>query len=365
VYRPCKGRAKIHQNFMCDGHVVKYKHTFVPQIIIIIILIVIGAALCACLEAAFFTVSLGSAKLFKEKGSRGGRALLKVKERIHSSVITLVILNNTITIAGSIYIGHLTTELYGNEIIGLVSTLLTATIIIFGEIIPKMIGENYARRISLLFATPVLFLTWIFYPITYSIEFLMSGFMKKHSVISEDELKMLSQMGEAEGSIERDEQELIQRAFTLNDLSAKDIMTPRTVIEGLPADVTIREVKAIVSHKPYSRYPVYNGTLDTIVGICHTRDILTALAADKDEEKISSFAKPTFFVSEKKRVDDLLRLFLSKRSHMAIVQDDYGATVGVVTLEDALETLVGEIVDETDEVVDLQSLARTLSSKRE
>lgn len=334
------------------------------QIIFSSFLVVLGAALCACLEAAFFTVSLSSAKLSKEKGVRGGTALLKIKERIHSSVIMLVILNNTITIAGSLYVGHLATEAYGNEIIGVVGTVLTFTIILLGEIIPKMIGENYARPIALFWAPPVLFLAWIFTPITIAIEFLMRRFIKKGTTVSEDELKMLSQMGEEEGTIEADEQELIARAFTLNDLTAKDIMTPRTVIEGLPFEVTIREVKTIMTHKPYSRYPVYEGTLDTIKGICHSRDILTALAADKDEEKIADFMKPALFVSEKIHADDLLKLFLGKRVHMAIAQDDFGGTTGVVTLEDVLETLVGEIVDETDEVVDLQSLARTIHSNK-
>ena len=328
------------------------------HIILTIIAIVFGAALCACLEAAFFSVTLTTARIAKEEKKRGGSALLKIKERVHRSIVTLVILNNAVTIIGSIYVGHLTTELYGNTLIGIVSAVLTTVIILFGEIVPKILGENYAKSITLTSAPIVLLITQIFTPVVFIIEFLTKGLLKAKPAVSEEELRMLSQIGEAEGSIAHSEGELIKRVFTLNDLSAKDIMTPRTVLEALPAEATIREVAVIMLNKPYSRYPVFKETLDTIVGICQTKDILTALARDNDNELISHFMSTPLFVSEKKRVDELMALFLTHRSHMAVVQDEFGGTTGVVTFEDVLEQLVGEIVDETDEVVDLRSHAR-------
>ena len=328
------------------------------QLITTIVIIVLGAAFCAGLEAAFFTVTLSTARILKEQKKSGSSSLLKIKEGMHRTIITLVILNNAITIIGSIYIGHLSTELYGSAIIGIMSAILTVVIIFFGEIIPKMIGENYAKSISRSFAPFVLLITRIFTPITYLIELLTKRFMKKDRVISEEELRMLTRMGEAEGSIEHDEQELIQRVFTLNDLTAKDIMTPRTVVEALPANATVREVAVVILHKPYSRYPVYEDSMDKIVGVVQTSVLLTALAKDNDNELVSHFMTSPLFVTEKKRVDDLMGLFLSKRSHIAVVQDEFGGTTGVVTFEDVLEQLVGEIVDETDEVVDLQTLAR-------
>ncbi len=301
------------------------------QIISTIIFVVIGAALCACLEAAFFTVSLGRARLLKEQGKRGGTALLAVKEQIHQSIIMLVILNNAVTIAGAIYVGHLATEMY---------------------------GKNYSKSISLTFAPIVFFLTKIFRPITFVIEFMTQKLIKKHRVVSEDELKVLSEIGEAEGSIEHDEKELIKRVFTLNDLTARDIMTPRTVIEALPAGATAREVAVEITHKPYSRYPVFQDSIDTVVGVVQSSKLLAALARDNDNELVSYFMTTPVFVSERKRVDDLLSLFLATRNHLAIVQDEFGTTTGLVTFEDVLEQLVGEIMDETDEVVDLRSFAR-------
>ncbi|MBP6884594.1 MAG: HlyC/CorC family transporter [Candidatus Pacebacteria bacterium] len=333
------------------------------QLILIIILVVLADALCSCLEASFFTVSLAQARLFAQQGKRGAQALLKIKERIQHTIITLVILSNAVTIVGSIFVGYVATQIYGSEVIGIISAILTTLIIMLGEILPKLIGENYAKPIALAFAPAVYIITKFFTPITYLVEHIMQSFIRKNKVVSEDELKMLSEMGEAEGSIERDERELIQRVFTLNDLTAKNIMTPRTVIEGLPANSPVRDVAVVLTHKPYSRYPVFVDSIDKIVGVVQTSKILAALVHNNDKELVSHFMTTPVFVSEKKRVDDLLALFLSTRNHMAVVQDEFGGTVGVVTFEDVLEQLVGEIMDETDEVADLQKHARDAHTK--
>ncbi len=328
------------------------------QLITTIILVVLGAALFASLEAAFFTMSLGRAKVLHEKGKLGSKALLKVKERVNRPITTLVILNNATNIIGSIYVGHMVTELYGDALLGTISAVLTGTIIIFGEIIPKMIGENYSEKMSLTFAAPVLFVTRIFMPLIYTVEFITRGFMKHNRVISEEELTVLSQMGEAEGSIEKDEHEIIQRVFTLNDLSAKDIMTPRTVMEGIEGSSRVGSIEHVLYNKPYSRYPVFGDSPDEIIGICTSQELLTCLSQDKKDRLVKEVMAPALFVNEKRKVDDLLTFFQRERAHMAIVQDDFGGTAGLVTLEDVLEQLVGEIVDETDEHVDLRVHAK-------
>lgn len=328
------------------------------QLINTIILIVLGSAFLSSLEAAIFTTSVGRAKLLKEKKKRGSDALVKVKEKVNRPITTIVILNNIVNIVGSIYVGYLVTSLYGSQLLGYISAILTVLIIIFGEIIPKMIGQNYSDRIALLFARPVLFVTNIFLPIIYVIEFATKGLMKHNRVISEEELTVLSQIGEAEGSIEKDEQEIIQRVFTLNDLTARDIMTPRIVIEGLDGDATIRSMEHILYNKPFSRYPVFGESRDVVIGICQSKDLLTALSKDNKDDLVRDHMVPALFVNDKRKVDDLLAFFQAQRMHMAIVQDDFGGTAGLVTLEDVLEQLVGEIVDETDEHVDMRIHAR-------
>ncbi len=328
-------------------------------LIIAMLLVVFLAALFASIEAALFSVTLPKAQVLKKQGRFGAGALVFIKENMSRPVTTLVIGTNIITIVGSTLIGHLATETFGDKSIGLILALVTFLIIVFGEIFPKVFGEHYSAPIALVAAKPLLVLTQVLSPAIWIIEKSTKPFKTDETTtVSEEELKMLSEMGSEEGTIEHTEKELIQRIFTLNDLTAKDIMTPRTVIEGLPAERTLREVSVILLNKPYSRYPVFSGNVDSVVGTVQTKDLLIALSRDGEGELVSHFMTTPLFVSEKKRVDDLLSLFLSSRKHMAVVQDDFGGTAGVVTFEDVLEQLVGEIVDESDEVVDLQSHAR-------
>jgi CBS domain containing-hemolysin-like protein len=175
----------------------------------------------------------------------------------------LVIGSNIVTIIGSALVGSVATTVFGDRALGIVLALVTFLIIIFGEIFPKVIGEQHASLIARVSARPILILTKIFSPIIWVIEKATLPFKRQGNVISEEELKLLSELGSKEGSIEPSEEELIQRVFTLNDLTAKDIMTPRMVIEGLPAERTLREVSAVIFHKPYSRYPIYSGTTNT------------------------------------------------------------------------------------------------------
>jgi CBS domain containing-hemolysin-like protein len=327
-------------------------------LIVAMVFVILLAALFASIEAAIFSTSLPKAQVLKKQGRLGSGSLVVIRENMSRPVTTLVIGTNIVTIVGSTLIGHLATETFGDKSIGLILAAVTFLIIIFGEIFPKVLGEHYSTPIALLAARPLLILTQILSPAIWIIEKSTSSFKQEGNVVSEEELKMLSEMGSEEGSIEQTEKELIQRIFTLNDLTAKDIMTPRMVIEGLPGERTLREVSVIILHKPYSRYPVFSGNIDAVVGIVQTKDLLIALSRDGESELVSHFMTTPLFVPEKKRVDDLLSLFLSSKKHMAIVQDDFGGTAGVVTFEDVLEQLVGEIVDESDEIVDLQSHAR-------
>ena len=167
-------------------------------------------------------------------------------------------------------------------------------------------------------------------------------FTKKSKMVSEEEIRILSHLGHLEGSIEKDEQEMIQKVFRLNDLSAKDIMTPRTVIEAFEADKTLRELENEIYSVSHSRLPVFNEDLDDIVGICHQRNLLIALGKDQKDKKISEFMEELKSVSEKMKADELLPFFQNRRCHLAIVKDEFGGTSGVVTLEDVLEQLVGD-----------------------
>jgi putative hemolysin len=176
-------------------------------------------------------------------------------------------------------------------------------------------------------------------------------------IVSEEELQILSRIGHLEGEIEKDERDMIARVFALNDVAAKKIMTPRTVIYALDAEKTVGELATEIYNLQFSRLPVYSGDLDNIVGVCNRVDLLIALAKDNKDARVESFVQEAIYVAENTKADELLPLFQKQRYHLAVVQDEFGGTSGVVTLEDVVEQLVGEIVDETDKYVDMRKRA--------
>ncbi len=331
------------------------------QALIFVVLIVLsGSALFSGIEAALFSISLSRAKVLAEQKKKGSAALVAVKENIRRPITAIVIFNNTFNIIGSIMVGVIASRIFGSGWIGVISAIFTFLIIILGEIIPKTLGENYAEAISLFAATPLIASTKIFSPIIWIIEKITLPFASKNKIVSEEEIRILSHLGHLEGSIEKDEKEMIQKVFRLNDLTAEDIMTPRTVIEALEYDKTLDETEDEIYALNHSRLPVYKEDLDDIVGIAHQRNLLIAIGRDQGKKKISEFEEPPIYVSEKMKADELLPFFQKRRCHLAIVRDEFGGTSGVVTLEDVLEQLVGEIVDETDEEIDMRIKARKL-----
>ena len=196
------------------------------------------------------------------------------------------------------------------------------------------------------------------FPLVWVLEHITKLFHRHDRHVSEDELKALTRLGSSQGSIEADEHELIHNAFRMNDLMAKDVMTPRTVIEFLYSDKTIDQQRNIICDTPYSRYPVVGRDIDDIVGFCQTKDLLIAIAENEGSKKIEDVMTKPLMVKEDIKLDVLLTLFQKTRIHLAVVRDLFGGTAGVVTLEDVIEQLVGEIVDETDEYTDLREYAQ-------
>lgn len=328
------------------------------NLIILALAVVIGSGIFSGIEAALFAVSHSRVLVLNEQKRRGAAALSIIKAKLHRAIIVIVIGNNIVNIVGSIFVGVIASQVFGDTMIGLISAAMTFLIIVFGEILPKTVGENYAEPISLFVARPLLGAIKIFAPLVWVLERLTKRFTTIRKIVSEEELHILSEMGHLEGSIEEDERDLIHRVFTLNDITARDIMTPRTQMIGLQKNGTLVEMRDEIFELIYSRLPVYDEDYDDIVGLCYRRDLLIALAKDEDDRTIDSFKRDVMYVADDMRVDDLMQLFLERREHIAIVKDEFEGTSGLVTLEDVLEQLVGEIVDETDEVVDTREEAK-------
>jgi len=327
-------------------------------LVILALAVVIGSGIFSGIEAALFAVPHSRVLVLAEQRKKGAAALSKIKERLHRAIIVIVICNNMVNIVGSIFVGVIASEVFGDAMIGVISAVMTFVIIVFGEILPKTIGENNAETISLFIAQPLLTAIKIFSPLVWILEQLTKRFTTVRKIVSEEELHILSEMGHLEGSIEEDERDLIQRVFTLNDITARDIMTPRTQMVGFQKDAIVHNLRDEIFELTSSRLPVYDEDYDDVVGLCYRRDLLIALARDEDDRTIHSFARNVLYVADDMRVDDLMQLFLERREHIAIVKDEFEGTSGLVTLEDVLEQLVGEIVDETDEVVDTREEAK-------
>lgn len=323
-------------------------------------IILLGSAILAAIEAALFSISLSKVKVLADKKKKGAASLNQIKENMQKPITVLVVFTNIFNIAGSMIIGVLAAEKWGSAGIGIFSAVFTFVLIIFGEIIPKSLGENYAERISLSAAKPLLFLTKIFSPFIFIIEKATKPFAKKSAIVSEEEIRILSHLGHLEGVIEEDEKEMINKVFRLNDLTANDIMTPRTIVTALEGERTLAESEEKIYGLTHSRLPIYHKNLDNIIGMCHNRDILTALARDEKQRKIAEFRQEIIFVPENMKADKLLPLFQKQKCHLAVVIDEFGGTSGVVTLEDVLEQLVGEIVDEKDKEIDTRIEAKKL-----
>lgn len=307
------------------------------------------------LEAALFTVPISRARVLASQKKSGAEALLTLKRSMARPIFLLVVFVNVSTVLGSIILGKNAGETAGVSV-GLVSALMTVGIIVFGELLPKSFGDKYAETIARFFAPFLIFITKIFTPIVWLYEKGITLLIGSHTTpVSEDDLRVLSETSHTEGGIEADEKEIILNTFRMNDTYAKDIMTPRVAIEALPEETTLQEALLIIGDKPFSRMPVYSKNIDTIVGIVTSKDILRALAHDEHANSVSQYIHPHTTVDESMRADHLLGMFQKQKIHSAIVTDQFGGTAGIVTLEDVLEVLVGEIMDETDEIEDMRT----------
>ena len=329
-------------------------------LLFVVIVVIIGSSFCALVETILLSVSEIRVKQWAQSKTSASLALLKIKKKINRPIATIVILNNIFNIVGSIIIGSLAAQILGDTWLGLFSGILTFLIIILGEILPKTVGQRYAENLALFIALPVQFLTFILTPLVWLIEKITEPFTQGKTLptTNETEIRLLTRIGRTEGVIEPDEEEMINRVFHLNDLSASDLMTPRIIITYLRGDLTLEECQESIIKSEHTRILIVKDSIDDVIGIGLKQELLAAIIQGRQQEKISNLARDAKFVPETIRADLLLKNFQEIRQHLMVVIDEYGGVSGVVTLEDVLEVVTGEIVDETDKIIDLQEIAR-------
>ena len=329
-------------------------------LIIVVTVVLMGSAFCSGTETALLSISPIKVRQLAQSKKPATLALASIRLHVSRPIATIVILNNIFNIVGSIIIGNLTTKVLGSEWLGIFSGVLTFLIIVFGEIVPKTLGQRYAEAICLFVAIPIKFLTIAFTPLVWLVENATAPLVRgqKLPTTNEAEIKFLTNIGFQEGVIEDDEAEMIQRVFQLNDLNASDLMSPRIIVTYVRGDRTLNECQSEIIKSQHTRILVIDETIDDVTGLVLKDELLTAMIEENGDRQINTLQRPVHFVPETNRADKLLKVFQENREHLAVVLDEYGGMAGVVTLEDVLEVLTGEIVDETDRNVDLQEIAR-------
>jgi CBS domain containing-hemolysin-like protein len=325
------------------------------QLLALLALIVCSALLTGA-EAAYF--SLGRARLARmagQSGSNGGSPVLI--ERPHDLLVTLLVGITLINIGGAGLAAHLAYQLVGPtlgpvvEMLGMIVLLTT-----FGEVLPMTLAVKYPERVLAIVGRPVAWLSALLTPVRAMLGGLTSltvqliGHDRQgQPELSEEELRTLVDVGASEGVVEREEREMIHKVFELEDTLVRSVMVPRTDMFCLDVETLVDEILPALREHLHSRVPVYEGSLDVIVGILYTKDLLPYLTGLPPDFDLRARLHPPYFVPESKRADALLQEFQAKKLHLAIVVDEYGGTAGLVSLEDLLEELVGEIADEYDE----------------
>ena len=325
------------------------------RIVLIVVLIALSAFFSAS-ETAISSVNRIRLKGMAENGSRGAARALKILKKYDKALTTILIGNNIVNIATSSISTILCIQLVGEKYGSLVSTVaVTLVVLIFGEILPKSIAKDHAEGTCIGVSAVIAFLMLIFTPFSsffIVLKKVMSHlFHKKTSVsVTEEELIAIIDEIEDEGVLEEQESDLVRSALQFDEITADEIITPRVRIVAVDVNDSAEEVREKFLSEQYSRMPVFEKNLDNIVGIINEKDFITAYAKKGAELSVRELIQDTIYVPSMQRISEVLRLMQKKKCHMSVVLDQHGGTLGIVTMEDLLEELVGEIWDESDEV---------------
>ncbi len=330
------------------------------ELVVLLVLLILSGVFSGS-ETALVDLSIGRVEGLVKESRRGARALHHLKRDPSRMLTTILIGNNVVNIAASVMATVLATRWFGNAGPGVAVGVLTILILVFGEITPKSLATRYSERISLTIAPPMLAFMRLIYPLVW----LFSKFTswvhertgaKSDPTVTESELISMLGHGEREGTIEQGEREIIERVFEFHDLNVRDVMTPRSDVFSLEGSKTVAESLPLVAVGSYSRIPLHDENQDNLYKVLYLRDLLTALADGRVDARLDEIAHDPLFVSQYQAIDELFSKLLLKRRHLAIVVDEYGVIRGIVTVEDLLEELVGEIYDESD-------IAQTMATK--
>jgi len=330
-------------------------------LLFIYLLVAIGVSfLCSILEAVLLSITPSYLEQLSIERPRSGRIIRQVKDRLDESLSSILILNTFAHTMGAAGVGSQAVQVFGSEWETLIAVLLTLAILYFSEIIPKTLGATFWRSLAVPAAFVISWLVRLVYPLVWISTRLTRLFSNnKENEITREEIIALASLGHKGGALISRENQYLANLLRLREVKTGEILTPRTVVHMLDENLTVKEALDHPQTREFTRIPTYAGSRDNVIGKVIRVDLFEAERQGRGGEPIRNVAREIIRISEKLPVQNLLDLFIKHHMHLFLVEDEFGQTSGIVTLEDAIETLLGrEIVDESDTVADMQKLAR-------
>ena len=332
-----------------------------------ILIALVFSFLCSIAEAVILSVSTAYIALAEQEGKASGTLLRELKEDVNKPLAAILTLNTIAHTVGAAGAGAQAAVVFGSGYVGATSAVLTLLILILSEIIPKTLGAHYWRSLAPVTGYGLKGLIWVLYPFVKLSEKLTGGLT--HGTIltgfSRGELAAMAEVSAQEGQLAQQESRIVKNLFLLRETRVKDAMTPGTVVFSLPGTMRVEEFFHRYDHVRFSRIPVYGDDRDSVKGFVLRSDLLLAQARGNVDSLLENYAREIPVLLDSMSLSQAFDRYMQLRAHIMLVVDEYGGMKGVLTLEDVLETLLGlEIVDEGDQTVDMQKLARRLWKRR-
>ena len=323
----------------------------------LLIILILCSAFFSASETALFAANRVALRQRQVQGDRRARMAYALLNRASELLTTLLAGNTMANVGATVVATSIALSLLGRRGGEWVAFLgATFILLILAEIAPKTLAARHADRMALAVAGPIHAVMRLFIPLIRVLSIVATALVRpfgahitpRAPLVTEEQLRFLVEVGEKEGVLEEEEREMIHSIFEFGDTVVREVMRPRVDIAAVPADATINAALGLMTERGHSRLPVYDGSIDHIAGVVYIRDLIPALRQGRLDQRVTEVQRPPFFVPETKKVDDLFREMQQKKVSMAIVLDEYGGTAGLVTVEDLLEEIVGEIQDEYD-----------------
>ncbi|MDD1717788.1 MAG: hemolysin family protein [Methanoregulaceae archaeon] len=325
--------------------------TTIVKIVLFIVCVALSAFFSSA-EVALISINRAKVRTLVNEGRKGSEALATLKERPEHILTTILVGNNIVNVGAAAIATSIAIDVFGDIGVGIATGVVTVLLLVFGEIGPKLYatrsGDGYALRVS----GPILVLTKVLSPVNWFVDRLSGGAGQgaapSEPVVTEEEIKEWIDVGKAGGTIEKEEQEMLYSVFEFGDTTAREVMTPRVDVVVIEDTSSLDETLQIFHSEGFSRLPVYHDTSDNIIGVLNIKDVYSAMMSGTKDARIRELMYDPYFAPESKKIDEILKELQVRKLQMAVIIDEYGSFVGIVTVEDILEELVGDILDEFD-----------------